>query len=98
MTEPAVDLGVITALASSRSDRPVRQGTVVFGEVGLTGEVRPVRWSAARLKEAARLGFERAVLAAPDRDRTGTPTERDVGIALETAATVREAVALALSK
>lgn len=64
LTEPAVDLGVIAALASSHLNRPVDERTVIFGEVGLTGEVRAVSRPELRVKEAARLGFNRCVLPA----------------------------------
>jgi DNA repair protein RadA/Sms len=60
--EPAADLGIATALASSICDRPVADRTVVFGEVGLTGEVRAVTQAAARVAEAKRLGFIRAII------------------------------------
>jgi DNA repair protein RadA/Sms len=60
--EPAADLGIATALASSICDRPVAERTVVFGEVGLTGEVRGVTQAAARVAEARRLGFTRAIV------------------------------------
>jgi len=57
VSEPALDLGVCMAIASSRQDKSISPGTVFLGEVGLTGEVRPVSRSAERLQEAARLGF-----------------------------------------
>ena len=60
--EPAADLGIATALASSILDRPVAPRTVVFGEVGLTGEVRGVTQASARVAEAKRLGFARAIV------------------------------------
>jgi DNA repair protein RadA/Sms len=60
--EPAVDLGLIYAIASSFRDRTIIQGTVVFGEVGLAGEVRAVTQSEARIKEAEKLGFKRIIL------------------------------------
>ena len=62
VTEPAADLGVVVAAASSYLDRPVRGDTVIMGEVGLAGEVRAVAGFAARLKEAAALGFTAAVV------------------------------------
>ncbi len=62
MTEPAVDLGIVTALISSLRDRPVDAKTVVFGEVGLSGEIRSVSQAVQRVKEAAKLGFERVIL------------------------------------
>ncbi len=60
--EPAADLGIAVAVASSLRDRPVDPRAVVIGEVGLTGEVRTVPQLGKRLGEAARLGFARAVI------------------------------------
>jgi DNA repair protein RadA/Sms len=60
--EPAVDLPLALALASSYRDRPVRPWTVACGEVSLLGELRPVRGLERRLREAARLGFRRALV------------------------------------
>ena len=62
VTEPASDLGVAVALASSFLDRPVPEGTTVIGEIGLTGEVRAVSHAEARIKEAGKLGFSRSIL------------------------------------
>ncbi len=62
VTEPAADLGVAVAAASSYLDRPVRGDLVVIGEVGLTGEVRAVSALPVRLKEAAALGFQAALV------------------------------------
>ena len=62
VTEPAADLAVAAALASAVSDRPTDPGTVYFGEVGLSGEVRQVAQAESRLKEAAKLGFATACL------------------------------------
>jgi DNA repair protein RadA/Sms len=64
VTEPAADLGIVLAAASSYLDRPLRGDVVVAGEVGLTGEVRGVTGLEARLKEAAQLGFCHAVVPA----------------------------------
>ncbi len=60
-TEPATDLAVAAAILSSYVDKPVPSQTVVFGEVGLAGEVRRVSRASARLAEAARLGFSRII-------------------------------------
>ena len=60
--EPAVDMGVIAAVASSFLDRPVAQGAVVFGEVGLTGEVRAVSRAEIRVAEIAKMGFTRCLV------------------------------------
>jgi DNA repair protein RadA/Sms len=62
--EPAADLAVVAAVASSARGRPLAADLVVWGEVGLTGEVRAVGRAEARLREAARQGFGRAVLPA----------------------------------
>jgi DNA repair protein RadA/Sms len=62
--EPAVDLGVVAAIASSYLDRPLPADLLVVGEVGLTGEVRAVGRVEARLREGASLGFRRAVVPA----------------------------------
>ncbi len=60
--EPAADLGVAAAVLSSLRGRALPSGTVVMGEVGLAGDMRPVRRAPERLREVARLGFKRAVL------------------------------------
>jgi DNA repair protein RadA/Sms len=60
--EPAADLGVAIAVAASFRDRMVDPGTVVIGEVGLGGQIRPVSQMELRLKEAAKLGFQRAIV------------------------------------
>jgi DNA repair protein RadA/Sms len=62
--EPAADLGILTALASSHLNKTVPRRTVVFGEIGLAGEVRAVSQPELRVSEAARLGFERCLLPA----------------------------------
>ncbi|MFK7845471.1 MAG: DNA repair protein RadA [Rhodothermales bacterium] len=64
LEEPAVDLGVIMAIASSFRDIPTDTGTVLIGEVGLGGEIRTVSQIEPRLNEAAKLGFERAIIPA----------------------------------
>jgi len=60
--EPAVDLGVVSAILSSFLDRPINPQTAVLGEVGLTGEIRRVSQIEERVKEAARMGFTRCIL------------------------------------
>lgn len=64
LDEPAVDLAVAMALVSSLKDIPVRDDAIVFGEIGLAGELRSVTHAEARVTEAARLGFRRCVLPA----------------------------------
>ncbi len=62
VTDPAADLAVAAALVSALAERPVPTDAVVFGEVALSGEIRPVAHGPIRLKEAAKLGFERALM------------------------------------
>jgi len=69
LSEPAADLGVALALASSYLEKPVPLDTLVFGEVGLTGEVRAVSQPEVRLKEGHKLGFQRALLAQRQTER-----------------------------
>jgi len=64
VSDPAADLAVAAALVSALSERPVPAETVAFGEVALSGELRPVSHGALRLKESAKLGFERALVPA----------------------------------
>ncbi len=74
VTEPAADLAVAAALVSSLTDIPVPAETVIFGEISLAGEVRPVAQSDARLKEAEKLGFARAWL--PQSSKTAKSSLR----------------------
>jgi DNA repair protein RadA/Sms len=60
--EPAADLAIIAAVASSVRNRPITAGTAVFGEVGLAGEVRGTTQASLRVREAAMMGFTRCVL------------------------------------
>ena len=62
ITEPALDLGVAAAIASSFQNRPIDAELVLLGEIGLTGEVRTVMQLEARLIEARRLGFKRCIV------------------------------------
>lgn len=62
INEPAVDLGILTAVASSYKNVPIPKDTIVVGEVGLTGEIRSVNLIEKRLKEAEKLGFRRCIL------------------------------------
>jgi len=64
LVEPAADLAIMLAVASSHLDRPVPQQTVVFGEVGLAGEVRAITQPEPRIAEAAKLGFTDCILPA----------------------------------
>lgn len=69
ISEPAADLALILAIVSSMRNRPLPPKLVVFGEVGLAGEVRPVARGQERLREAAKLGFERAIVPTANRPR-----------------------------
>ena len=62
MNEPAIDLGIVLALASSYKNRPVDEQTICFGEVGLSGEVRSVNMAEQRVMEAKKLGFTTCIL------------------------------------
>ena len=69
VSEPAADLGVLLALASTVSGRAVPSDTVVVGEVGLSGEVRGVSQLGIRLAEVEALGFKRCIVPARDLER-----------------------------
>lgn len=88
VTEPAADLSIVAAVASSLRNRPVRPGTAVFGEVGLAGEVRGIRQAGLRVKEAAQLGFDRCVMPQSNR----SPTDEPRGCELVGVTTVSEAL------
>lgn len=90
--EPAADLAVAVAVASSYRDAPVRADTVLIGEVGLSGELRWVGQMPSRLREAQKLGFKTAVV--PRRVRQGEPWPE--GIVVQEARSLREALSLAL--
>ncbi len=70
ITEPASDLAVLLAVVSSLNDVPLAVGTVVFGEVGLAGEIRPAPRGQERLREAAKLGFSRAIIPKANAPKT----------------------------
>jgi DNA repair protein RadA/Sms len=69
ITEPAADLAVLMAIVSSLRNKPLPGKLVVFGEVGLAGEVRPVQRGQERLKEAAKLGFTQALIPKANKPR-----------------------------
>jgi DNA repair protein RadA/Sms len=81
ITEPAADLGIVVAAASSYMDRPVRGDVLVLGEVGLTGEVRAVTGLETRLREAAQLGFREAVVPASNLTEGVVPPLEVHGVA-----------------
>jgi DNA repair protein RadA/Sms len=86
--EPAVDLSLATAIASSYLDKPIPEYLVLMGEIGLSGELRPVSQIEARLNEAAKLGMKQAVLPAANKLQDGMSTD----IELRGMSTVAEVV------
>jgi DNA repair protein RadA/Sms len=94
LDEPALDLPLAIALASSFRDRPVQPGTVAIGEVGLLGELRSVSGLERRLREAARLGFTRAIVPRMGR---GGPSPVVDGLEVVAVGTLREALERALA-
>lgn len=76
--EPAIDLGIICALASSFKDVRIDPKTVVLGEVGLTGELRTVSFIEKRIKEASKLGFTKAII--PEANLKGFETNKDIEV------------------
>jgi DNA repair protein RadA/Sms len=87
--EPAADLALLCAVASSLRDQPIPAGTAIFGEVGLGGEVRAVSQAEARLNEASKMGFTRAILPASNAERLGAKFP----LALTPVRDIREALA-----
>ncbi|MBF0234410.1 MAG: DNA repair protein RadA [Desulfamplus sp.] len=78
VVEPAADLGVAVALASSFLDMPVPEGTTVIGEIGLTGEIRAVSHGESRIKEALKMGFTRCIV--PENTKKQLPDIQAVEI------------------
>ncbi len=88
ITEPGADLAVLLAIVSSLKNKPLPEKTVVFGEVGLAGEVRPVQRGQERLKEAAKLGFIQAIIPKANKPKQPFP-----GMEIIAVERVEEAVA-----
>lgn len=84
--EPAADLAIIAAIGSSAADCPLPADLVLFGEVGLTGEVRAVRHAETRLREAEKLGFAQAIVPAATARQVKAPA----GLRVEGVPSVRE--------
>jgi DNA repair protein RadA/Sms len=93
VVEPAADLAVALAVASSFKERPIDPRTVAVGEIGLSGELRSVNQLDRRLNEARRLGFSRVVLP-PTRGKVGVIGGD--GLELIRAASVAEAIEAAI--
>jgi DNA repair protein RadA/Sms len=92
VTEPAADLGLALSIISNQDNRPLPDGLVVIGELGLTGEVRRVGQLERRLQEAARHGLKRALI--PSGVKAGRPS----GLDIVEVRTLAEAVSAAFSK
>lgn len=88
IVEPAADLAVLLAIVSSLRNKPLPEKLVIFGEVGLAGEIRPVQRGQERLKEAAKLGFTRAVVP-----RANQPKQPVAGMDVTAVDRLEEAVA-----
>ena len=88
MNEPAIDLGIVMAIVSSYKNQSISPGTIVFGEVGLSGEVRAVSMAEQRVQEAKKLGFTTVILPAACMKSVGQETE----IALIPVENIRDAV------
>jgi DNA repair protein RadA/Sms len=86
--EPAADLGVVAAVASSVRNRPIRERTAVFGEVGLAGEVRGISQASLRVREAAQMGFSRCIVP----DGNCAPEDAPGSVELVGVKTVSEAL------
>ena len=88
MNEPAIDLAMVLAIISSYQDKPIDEKTIVFGEVGLSGEVRAVNMARQRVMEAKKLGFHKVILPKVCAD-TMDPVD---GISLVGVSTVLDAL------
>ena len=93
LTEPAVDLAIAAAVASSFRDIPVRADTALLGEIGLSGELRMVSQGGVRIKEAANLGFKRVIIP----KRLSSKEKWPAGIEVIEVRTIREALSSALA-
>jgi DNA repair protein RadA/Sms len=89
IAEPAADLAVTLAVVSSLSDRPIAEKLAVFGEIGLAGEVRPAPRGQERLREAAKLGFEKIIVP-----RANQPKAKIAGLEVLAVERIDQAVQL----
>ncbi len=80
VSETSADLALLLAIVSSFKDRPIDKNTVVFGEVGLAGEIRPVQGGQERLQEAAKHGFTRAIIPKANVPKTKIPGLETIGV------------------
>lgn len=91
-SEPALDLGIVLAIMSSYKDKPIPEDTVVFGEVGLSGEVRAVNMSGQRIQEAIKLGFKTCIMPKASIDKENKDVQDKIKII--GVSTVKEAMSL----
>jgi DNA repair protein RadA/Sms len=87
--EPAVDLAVLLAINSSLKNKPLQAKTLVFGEVGLAGEIRPVQRGQERIREAAKLGFKTVLIPSANKPKHGID-----GVAIHTVDRVDDALGI----
>ena len=80
VVETSADLALLLSIVSSFRDRPLPQDLVVFGEVGLSGEIRPVPSGQERLYEASKHGFQRAIVPAANRPKGGVKGMEVIGV------------------
>jgi DNA repair protein RadA/Sms len=92
ITEPAADLAVLLAIYSSQLNKALPRGLVVFGEVGLAGEIRPSPRGQERLKEAAKLGFTQAIVP-----KANLPKHALSGMELIAVERIEQAISMARS-
>ncbi|MBF0537637.1 MAG: DNA repair protein RadA [Nitrospirae bacterium] len=100
ISEPAFDLGIITTIASSFLDRPVQESLFLFGEVGLSGEIRAVSQAESRLKEGAKIGFKQAILPEANLTRLSPATIVNINpqIQLKGVKNIDEALKIAINR
>jgi DNA repair protein RadA/Sms len=94
INEPAIDLGLVMAIVSSFKNRPVDEKTLVFGEVGLSGEVRAVNMAVQRVQEAKKLGYETVILPRVNLEGVTSGMEKIEGIKLIGVGGIGEAIDL----
>lgn len=88
LEEPAIDLGVLASITSNFLDKPIEHRTVIFGEVGLAGEVRAISQVEPRIREAEKLGFKRCIM--PKDNLKGS--KKSGGMKLDGVSTIKEAI------
>ena len=94
MMEPAIDLGIALAVVSSFQNKPIEEKTLVFGEIGLSGELRAVSMAEQRVLEAAKLGFTTCILPQASKESLAGLRSIPKGITLKGANSVQEAIRL----